>query len=103
MNLDAVIIPCGGGGLSSGISLAAKAGSPDTEIWIAEAPSISTTKRLGLGSRGACFERAGPQFNLRRPSQPGARSGDVRREPQDAYGGITVSDKETATAMRDAS
>ncbi|TIT26401.1 MAG: pyridoxal-phosphate dependent enzyme, partial [Mesorhizobium sp.] len=33
VSLDAVVIPCGGGGLSSGISVAVKDASPGTGVW----------------------------------------------------------------------
>ena len=36
VELDAVVMPCGGGGLSSGISIAVKDASPKTEVWGAE-------------------------------------------------------------------
>ena len=43
--LDAVIIPCGGGGLSSGSSLAIAHDSPKTKVYIAEPQDFDDTKR----------------------------------------------------------
>ncbi|MGE0355123.1 MAG: threonine/serine dehydratase [Gemmatimonadales bacterium] len=47
---DVVIVPCGGGGLVSGISIAVKANRPETEVWLVEAalsPTFNTWLRAG--------------------------------------------------------
>ncbi len=43
--LDAVVIPCGGGGLSAGIATAVKALSPETRIFLAEPSNYDDTRR----------------------------------------------------------
>ena len=45
ITLDAVVVPCGGGGLSSGIALAIKSRSPRTEVWVAEPENFDDTRR----------------------------------------------------------
>lgn len=50
--VDAVIIPCGGGGLTAGISTAIKALSPETEIFMAEPAAYDDTRRsMAAGQR----------------------------------------------------
>ncbi len=50
--LDAVVIPCGGGGLSAGISTAVKALSPKTQIFMAEPANYDDTLRsMDAGQR----------------------------------------------------
>ncbi|TGQ19624.1 pyridoxal-phosphate dependent enzyme, partial [Mesorhizobium sp. M00.F.Ca.ET.216.01.1.1] len=50
--LDAVVIPCGGGGLSSGISIAVKDVLPGTSVWAAEPEHFDdTTRSLAKGER----------------------------------------------------
>jgi threonine dehydratase len=52
VRLDAVVTPCGGGGLMAGIATAVKALSPDTQIWGAEPDNFDDTRRsLAAGSR----------------------------------------------------
>ncbi len=101
VHLDAVIIPCGGGGLSSGISLAVKAGSPDTEIWIAEPEHFDdTTRSLAVGQRIANKPGHTSICDALLSPEPGVLTFAINR--QTLTGGITVSDRETAAAMRDA-
>lgn len=51
---DAVVIPCGGGGLTAGISTAVKAARPDTQVFMAEPASYDDTRRsLAAGERCA--------------------------------------------------
>jgi threonine dehydratase len=52
VRLDAVVTPCGGGGLMAGIATAVKTLSPDTDIWGAEPDNFDDTRRsLAAGSR----------------------------------------------------
>ncbi len=54
VKLDAVIVPCGGGGLSSGSALAISHEYPETEIYIAEPDGFDDTARsLAAGERVA--------------------------------------------------
>ena len=55
---DALVIPCGGGGLSAGISTAVKALSPATDIFLAEPAAFDDTRRsLAGGERVAIDPR----------------------------------------------
>ena len=101
VHLDAVIIPCGGGGLSSGISLAVKAGSPDTEVWVAEPENFDDTRRsLESGSRVANEAGHRSICDAILTAEPGELTFEINRRT--LAGGIAVSDKATAAAMRDA-
>lgn len=52
--LDAIVIPCGGGGLSAGIGTAVNALSPKTKIFLAEPSNFDDTARsLAAGERVA--------------------------------------------------
>jgi threonine dehydratase len=101
LHLDAVIIPCGGGGLSSGISLAVKAASPDTEIWVAEPEHFDDTRR-SLASGARVSNEAGHTSicDAILTPEPGALTFEINRKT--LRGGIAVSDEATAAAMRDA-
>jgi threonine dehydratase len=101
VHLDAVIIPCGGGGLSSGISLAVKACSPDTEIWVAEPEYFDDTKR-SLASGERVSNEAGHRSicDAILTPEPGALTFAINRKT--LAGGVAVTDKATAAAMRDA-
>ena len=51
VTIDAVVIPCGGGGLSSGIATAVKEAFPEAGIWAAEPENFDDMKRsLEAGS-----------------------------------------------------
>ncbi len=50
--MDALVVPCGGGGLSSGVATAMARLSPETEIWTAEPEGWDDTARsLAAGER----------------------------------------------------
>ena len=54
VTLDSVLVPCGGGGLSSGISVAVKDASPRTQVWAVEPEHFDDTRRsLAKGERVA--------------------------------------------------
>ncbi len=101
VHLDAVIIPCGGGGLSSGIALAVKASSPDTEVWVAEPEYFDDTAR-SLAAGGRVSNEAGHTSicDAILTPQPGELTFAINRTT--LAGGIAVSDEATAAAMRDA-
>ncbi len=99
--LDAVVIPCGGGGLSSGIALAVKTNSPDTEVWVAEPEHFDDTKRsLAKGSRVANEEGHRSICDAILTHEPGALTFEINRRL--LAGAVAVSDAQTAAAMRDA-
>lgn len=49
--LDAIVVPCGGGGVLAGVALAAKALAPRLRVWGAE-PAASPTMRAALDAGG---------------------------------------------------
>jgi threonine dehydratase len=101
LHLDAVIIPCGGGGLSSGISLAVKAASPETEIWVAEPEHFDDTRRsLASGERVSNEAGHTSICDAILTPEPGALTFEINRKT--LRGGVAVSDEATAAAMRDA-
>ena len=53
-HLDALVVPIGGGGLISGIAVAAKAIKPDIEIWGVEAAMFPAFKALMRGEPARC-------------------------------------------------
>ncbi len=98
VKLDAVIVPCGGGGLSSGSALAISHECPETEIYIAEPDGFDDTARsLAAGERVA-NEAGGKTFcdALILPT-PGELTFSINRKL--LAGGLSVSDAETARAM----
>ena len=101
VSLDAVVIPCGGGGLISGISVAVKDASPDTAVWAVEPEHFDDTRR-SLDRRRKGFQRARPYSicDAILTAEPGAITFEINRK--NLAGAIAVSDKATAQAMRDA-
>ncbi len=97
--LDAVLIPCGGGGLSSGCALALKEDCPDAEIFSAEPEGFDDTARsLAAGER--LSNEAGAQSfcdALVLPT-PGEMTFSINQRL--LTGGLAVSDAETAAAMK---
>jgi threonine dehydratase len=101
VHLDAMIIPCGGGGLSSGISLAVRAVSPDTDVWIAEPEYFDDTKRsLACGERVSNATGHNSICDALLSPEPGALTFAVNRTT--LTGAVAVSDEATKAAMRDA-
>lgn len=96
--LDAVLIPCGGGGLAAGCALALHAESPATAIYIVEPVGFDDTARsLEAGERVA--NEGAPVSNcdaLLVPS-PGELTFAINREL--VTGAFTVTDREVAAAM----
>ncbi len=95
---DAVLVPCGGGGLVAGTSLAIRAKLPGTSIYSAEPASFDDTARsLRSGHR----ERVAPGSKsfcdaLLLPT-PGVMTFAINRAT--LAGGLAVSDDEVARAM----
>ncbi|MDA1089020.1 MAG: threonine/serine dehydratase [Proteobacteria bacterium] len=97
--LDAVIVPCGGGGLISGCALALKHESPDTEIYAAEPDGFDDTKRsLAAGERLANETGAKSFCDALILPMPGELTFSINR--QHLSGGLSVSDHQTAQAMK---
>jgi threonine dehydratase len=101
VSLDAVLVPCGGGGLSSGISVAVKDASPDTAVWAVEPEFFDDTRRsLAAGARVSNEPGHSSICDAILTAEPGAITFEINRI--NLAGGIAVSDKATAQAMRDA-
>jgi len=99
VKLDAVIVPCGGGGLSSGTALAVSHESPETEIFVAEPEGFDDTARSLAAGHRVANEPGGKTFcdALILPT-PGELTFSINREL--LAGGLKVSDAETARAMK---
>lgn len=101
VSLDAVAIPCGGGGLSSGISIAVKDASPGTAVWAVEPEHFDDTRRSLIEGKRVSNE---PGFSsicdAILTAEPGAITFEINRK--NLAGAIAVSDKAAAQAMRDA-
>ncbi|MBM2710307.1 threonine/serine dehydratase [Mesorhizobium caraganae] len=101
VSLDAVLIPCGGGGLSSGISIAVKDASPDTAVWAVEPEHFDDTRRsLAKGERVSNEPGHSSICDAILTAEPGAITFEINRK--NLAGAIAVSDKAAAQAMRDA-
>ena len=101
VKLDAVVIPCGGGGLSSGISIAVKDASPGTSVWIAEPEHFDDTARsLANGSRVANEPGHASICDALLVAEPGTITFEINRK--NLAGGIAVSEDAVRQAMRDA-
>jgi len=95
------VIPCGGGGLSSGISIAIKDAAPDTAVWVAEPEHFDDTRRsLIEGARVSNEPGHTSICDAILTAEPGAITFEINRK--NLAGGIAVSDRATAQAMRDA-
>ncbi|RWE32027.1 MAG: pyridoxal-phosphate dependent enzyme, partial [Mesorhizobium sp.] len=101
VSLDAVVIPCGGGGLTSGISVAVKDASPGTAIWAVEPEHFDDTRRsLAAGARVSNEPGYSSICDAILTAEPGAITFEINR--RNLAGAVAVSDKAVAQAMRDA-
>jgi threonine dehydratase len=95
---DAVVIPCGGGGLSSGISLALSRLTPDTDIWTAEpAGWDDTAQSIAAGARTSVDGKAKTICDSLLPTAPGELTFPILRDM--AKGGLVVDDTAVKHAM----
>lgn len=101
LHLDAVVVPCGGGGLSSGIALAVKSGSPDTEMWVAEPEHFEDTVRsLEAGHHVKNEPGHSSICDAILTAEPGKLTFEINRRL--LAGGVAVSDEAACQAVRDA-
>jgi threonine dehydratase len=101
VGLDAVIAPCGGGGLIGGISLAVKDASPDTAIWAVEPENFDDTRRsLAAGRRLANEPGHSSICDSILVGEPGVITFEINRRT--LAGAVAVSDEAAMAAMRDA-
>ena len=99
--IDAVVVPCGGGGLTSGIALAVKDGSPETEMWVAEPEHFDDTIRsLAAGHQVANEAGHTSICDAILTSEPGKLTFEINRRL--LAGGVAVSDEDACQAVRDA-
>jgi len=99
--LDAVISPCGGGGLIGGISLAVKDASPQTEVWAVEPANFDDTRRsLAAGSHQRNEPGHKSICDALLVNEPGVITFEINRKT--LSGAVAVTDDQAAQAMRDA-
>jgi threonine dehydratase len=96
---DAVLVPCGGGGLTSGIATAIKAHLPETEVYAVEPQGFDdTTRSFASGERE---RNQGPETGLcdaLLAPQPGRLTFPINQAL--CAGGLVVGDDEVFAAMR---
>lgn len=96
--LDAVLIPCGGGGLSAGCAIAIKARSPDTEVFAVEPQGFDDTARsLSAGQRLANAPGGTSFCDALLAPMPGELTFAINARR--LAGAVTVTDDEVARAM----
>ncbi len=96
--LDAVLIPCGGGGLSSGCALALSELSPSAQLFAVEPQGFDDTARSLAAGKRLNNEPGGKTFcdALTLPT-PGEITFSINRKL--LTGGLAVSDSDVAGAM----
>ena len=99
MPVDQVLIPCGGGGLSSGSAIALKARLPDVAVITVEPENYDdTAKSLRSGRRVSVPTTQRSVCDALLVASPGKLPFDIMRKFVDA--GLVVSDEEVKSAMR---
>ena len=96
---DAVLAPCSGGGLITGIALAVKKLSPTTDVYSAEPAGFDDLARsLESGRRERNAQLSGSICDALLVATPGEITFEIAR--QTLAGGVAVSDEEVRSAMR---
>ncbi len=99
VDLDAILVCCGGGGLTAGIGTAARALSPETEVYTVEPAGWDDTARsLADGQRLANPSPPKSFCDALLAMEPGDLTFNVNRRV--AAGGFAVTDEEVAVAIR---
>ena len=99
LRLDAILVCCGGGGLTAGTATAARALSPETEVYTVEPAGWDDTARsLAAGQRLANQDPPPSFCDALLAATPGVLTFDVNRRV--VAGGFAVSDEEVADAIR---
>ncbi len=97
--LDAVLVPCSGGGLIAGCALALAERAPGTALYAVEPEGFDDTARsLAAGSRQEARPGARSFCDALLAPTPGELTFAINREH--LAGGLAVSDHEVAQAMR---
>jgi threonine dehydratase len=95
---NAVVIPCGGGGLSSGVTLALSRLSPDTGVWTAEPDGWDDTAlSIAAGAPVSVDGTVKTICDSLLPTAPGALTFPILRDL--AKGGLAVTDAAVKWAM----
>ncbi len=98
LEADALIAPCGGGGLLAGIATAMAATSPDTKIYGSEPHEFDDLKRsIETGTRQENEKLVGSICDAIMTATPGELTWSVLQRL--ATGSLTVSDEEVLHAM----
>jgi threonine dehydratase len=98
---DAVVVPCGGGGLTAGVAIAVTDALPGTEVWGVEPENFDDTRRsLAEGRRVANEPGHSSICDAILTSEPGVVTFAVNRRR--LAGVAAVSDAEAAAAVREA-
>jgi threonine dehydratase len=96
---DQVLIPCGGGGLSSGSAIALKSRLPDVSIFAVEPDEFDDTARsFQTGSRERIDDSARSICDALQTPMPGELTLEINRRL--LAGVLTVSDDEVRSAIR---
>ena len=97
--VEQVVIPCGGGGLTSGSAVALKALLPDVQIYTAEPEHYDDTKQsLGRGERVSVPTDVPSLCDALLTDSPGQLTFDIMREL--VTDGFVVDEAEIKAAMR---
>ena len=97
--VDQLLIPCGGGGLSSGSAIALKASLPDAAVMTVEPENYDdTAQSLRSGRRVSVPTTQRSVCDALLVASPGKLTFDIMRQFVDA--GLVVSDEEVKSAMR---
>jgi threonine dehydratase len=95
---DMVLVPCGGGGLTAGVSLAIKSLSPKTSVVTVEPERFDDHARsFRSGHREHNTEKSGSVCDALMANAPGALTFEVNRSR--VSGGVAVSDEEALAAV----
>ena len=98
VRLDAVLVPCSGGGLISGTAIALRERSPDTEVWAVEPEGFDDTARsLASGRRETVIAGADSFCDALLVPTPGRITFAINSRL--LAGGLTIGDRDVAQAM----
>ena len=97
--LEQVIIPCGGGGLTSGSAVALRAKFPDVQIYTAEPENYDDTQQSLRGGERVSVPTDVPSLcDALLTDSPGQMTFDIMKEL--VTDGLVVSEQEVRVAMR---
>jgi threonine dehydratase len=95
---DIVVVPCGGGGLIAGTSIALKQAHPDTSIYAVEPAGFDETTRSLLSGQRECIDQDARSIcDALLSPMPGEITFAVNKE--NLAGGLVVTDQQAREAM----